>query len=342
MKTFKDRCGLTGDLDIDVISEKYSIIESCLDAVNEEVKSNIVFSTLSRHTHSSFYELLDSVKDMLYKLASHVLSLLNNSYINQVKLLSKYREIVIPKVKQDGRPFIHKTYEYPVDRGKIVPGVISASYITKDVERLHKQILSDKVTSGEVGFFVDNLLVEFGRNVTGYIIDPYDIANTVKRNITESYRGRESDVMITEDTISSWIDSINNYNEDRKMVMELRDNINDQYLNLKSVYGKVTRRPKQYIENSAEHLLYPERDYLIASEKARFSDIHVEMMRLFNGYIKVYQEAFKTKLSLMEDKINDQRNTINEIFIRTGIFAKLAKEKVQDSRVISYNPKLMT
>ena len=54
----------------------------------------------------------------------------------------------------------------------------------------------------------------------------------------------------------------------------------------------------------------------------------MEMMRLFNGYIAIYQSAFDTKLQCLNEKIESNKAMITEIITRTGVFAAINTKAV--------------
>ena len=284
-----------------------------------------------------FYEILENVKETLLKFIQKVLSVLNNYYLNNVKLLEKYREIILDRLTKVKDPIKHETFEYPEVRD--YPHAIrTTSGVEKDIIKLHDDIRSKNLTSEKVRSYIDRLLQSFGKEVLETTPDPYDLRSSTKRIVEKRIRGKSVTVTIDRYTLDKYIEQITTYKRDKDDIIRVRKNLIDDYNLLKKTYADVTKNPTGIITNRIQAIADPDKEAFMVNEYSRYAAIHVEMMRLFNGYIAIYQSAFETKLQELQNKINDNKNTIIAIITQTGLFAALNTKSTDENKPIPYNP----
>lgn len=334
---FMTQCGITNHLAVVETYEKLDIVESCIDALGSGLGEARIISTATTYTHSMFYEILENVKETLLKLVQRVLSVLNNYYLNNVKLLEKYREVILDRLDKMKEPIKHETFEYPEVRD--YPHAIrTTSGIEKDIIKLHDDIRSGNLTSEKVGSRIDKLLQFFGKEVLETAPDPFDLRSSTKKIVEKRVRGKPVTVTIDRQTLDKYIEQITTYKRDKDDIMRARKNLIDDYELLKKTYAGVTKNPTSIITNRIQAIADPDKEAFMANEYSRYAAIHVEMMRLFNGYIAIYQAAFDTKLQELQNKINDNKNTIVAIITQTGLFAALNTKSTDKNKPIPYNP----
>ena len=331
------RCGLPEDMLTPTMVSHMGVLESALLAIDEGTATKFIVTKANSYTHSTYTEFLENVKDFLVKLATHVLTLLSDYHMNNAKLLNKYQELILTHFDRIKGPLYHECYTYPNPN---IPKLVRAASVEADVMRLQK-LITQGVGPERVSFFVDEMLSRFGEEVTGYVIDPYDIPGTVKANLEENYRGVKQLIPLDRESLKEWITSLQSYKADKAEIEATRKAILSEYEVLRDVHKKATAKPPDIDkdEKLLDRMLNPERLDFVVSERSRYSDIHIQMMRLFNGYIRIYQKAYVAKLELMEERIADRRNTIIEIFQRTNLMATLSQKNPKGS-VIDFTPKL--
>lgn len=334
---FMTQCGITNHLAVIETYEKLDIIESCIDALGSGLGGASIISTATTYTHSMFYEILENVKETLLKFIQKVLSVLNNYYLNNVKLLEKYREIILDRLTKVKDPIKHETFEYPEVRD--YPHAIrTTSGVEKDIIKLHDDIRSENLTSEKVRSYIDRLLQSFGKEVLETTPDPYNLRSSTKKIVEKRIRGKSVTVTIDRYTLDKYIEQITTYKRDKDDIIRVRKNLIDDYNLLKKTYADVTKNPTGIITNRIQAIVDPDKEAFMVNEYSRYATIHVEMMRLFNGYIAIYQAAFETKLQELQNKINDNKNTIIAIITQTGLFAALNTKSTDENKPIPYNP----
>ncbi|MCM1532920.1 MAG: hypothetical protein NC114_11730, partial [Ruminococcus flavefaciens] len=214
------------------------------------------------------------------------------------------------------------TYEYPStkDYPKSLKSTVSAE---KDIIRLHDKIRTYMIPPAQVGNQVNRLLQSFGKEVLERAPDPDDLKNSTTKIVRDRIRGQKKTITITRETLGIYINEIMNYKHDKDDIMRTRKAIIDDYESLKRTYAAVTKDPESLMRSHIRDLKDPDREAFLAHEYTRYADIHMEMMRLFNGYIAIYKAAFDTKLQCLTEKIESNKAAITEVFTRTGVFAAI-------------------
>lgn len=338
-ESFLQRAGVDPRITVIATYNKADIIETCLfEAATGEGNPDWMISTATMYTHSMFYEMLENVKNVLLQLVQKVLSLINNYYLNNVNLLDKYREAILDRLGTVSEPIRQETYEYPElkDYPKLIDGSVGPE---KEIIKLTEYAASADSTSEGVAARVDRLLERFGKDVVGSEIDPYDINGSTRALVQEKIRGSKVTITIDRATLRKYIDSVSHYKKDKDEILRAKKAIIADYEALKRTYKSVTANPVKLAKNNARVIADPEREAFLIRETQRYADIHVELMRLFNGYIAIYRAAFDTKLAELDARIINNRNTITEIIMRTGLFTTLnTKNPDKNRKPIPYNP----
>ena len=336
---FVSRVSILDECTTGSIYERLDIIESAIQAIDEGVRDNRTISMTMSYTQSVYFELLENVKNALLRLAQQALSALNSYYTNNAKLCQKYRNVIAKGLEKNKVPIAHETYEYPDSKG--YPRTMRSASVEADVLRLQKSVAAGQYTSEEIAYRVDQLIEDFGRKVLDLSPDPWELKDSVQEIVTKRYRGNKTTIIIDVDTLDDWIKSITEYRKDREDITALKKDLVEDYEILKRTMASATKPDKVLPNRSPIKKAYdPEAENFYEHEHARFSDIHTEMMRLFKSYIEIYKEAFNTKLKLLDEKVNDQRNTLTEVLTRTGTLAAInAKSPIMDgNKPIPYNP----
>ena len=331
--------GLTDDIMTVKSYENAAIIEAAIGSIRTGDFDSRVIATATTYTHTMFYEILENVKESLLKLIQRVLVALNNYFLNNVKLVEKYRDVIVSSLEKSHITIKHETYEYPEAKDYPVP-IKSTISAEKDIIRLHEAITKEAITSEKVSLRIDKLLQSFGKEVLDESPDPYDLKASTEKIVRKRIRGKKVTIGVTANMLDRYLEQISTYKRDKDDILRVKKNVLDDYEALKRTYASVTKKPDNVIRTKLLTVVDPEKEAFMAAEYSRYASIHVEMMRLFNGYITIYKTAFDTKLNELSAKINDNRNTINEVITRVGFFAALnTKSTMDQKKPIPYMPK---
>ena len=318
---------------------KLDVIEVSIHAIDEGITDNRTISTAVSYTHTVYFELLDNIKNSLLKLAQQVLSALNSYYTNNAKLCQKYRNVIAKGLEREKIPILHETYAYPDSKG--YPRSIRSASVENDVVRLQRDIEGSKYTKEEIAYRIDDMIESFGKKVLDFTPDPWELNESVTDIVEKRVRGQKTTIIIDVNTLDDWIKSITEYRKDRDDIQALKKDLVDDYEVLKRTLSSATKPGKMVPGRTELQRTYdPEIEQFHDNEYARFSDIHTEVMRLFGAYITIYKTAFDTKIRLLDEKINDQRNTLTEVMTRTGTLAAInTKNPISNgNKPIPYNP----
>ena len=303
--------------------DELAVIESCECAISEDVFDTRVVSTATTYTYSMVTELLDSVKEKLLKLCSVVLSLLNNYMLNSARYIDVYGDIIEEQVGKLKEPFSYSYYEYPdsTNYPVLLSGVNS---VEGDIKKLQDAIIAGKWDSYRVEDAVDNMLINFSRKTIGGSIDPYSIRSSTEEIVTEHIRGHVIVKLLTKDDVKRFIHEFKTYRDYMNDIKRTKSNIEKEYTQIKNLYGKAIKRPAEIRSINALEAIYDREGAAFkANEQQRFSDINIQMTRLFTGFIDIYNKAFDTKLRLLQERIDMNKHIIAELMQRTTLLTTL-------------------
>lgn len=300
---------------------KIVTINACYRALEEGVDDHFVVSTARKYTHSLLVEVLETVKDNLLKFAQHILSALNNFILNNAKLVDKYRNLIIERYDKLKVPFMYKTYQYPKLKAKDYPVVIKTSTdLEKDIISLQDKIIKNNLSASDTEAEVYKMVSSFGEQVVGAAVDIYDLKGSVREAVTSKLRGREMIKKLSSSDLNGLIDELIQYKPMKDDIVRTRTNLISEYEVLKRTYTKMME-DKEADSTGIKSIKDPDFQKFQAHEYQRFMDINLHMTKLFNAYITIYSEAYNTKLSILQDKINENRTIINNLLTATGVFA---------------------
>lgn len=336
---FLSRCGLNESVATVKSYQCMDIIESAVDAMKDGIPSFSVIQTAGSYTYSLVSDLLENVKTMLLELCQRVLSALNNLQVNNVRLIQRYQEVLLHRLHTLNEPVVHKTYVYPsLDN---FPAMIKSTTIEREIIKLQDEITDPNgaPSAQKIGMKVDGIIREFTKQVIGQPVVVSSLKESVESVVRKRARGKAITVEVTEETLNSYMEQINRYKDDKAEITRLKKSINEEYQSIKSMYSSTTGDPIKLAKNTVRYNMSPEKEEFLAHEYSRYADIHVEMMRLFNGFITVYNTAYSTVLNILDEKIQDRKNFIVQMFSITGIFAALNTKGVGSyTAPIKYTP----
>ena len=315
---------------------KIDVLNHCYDCLSETTYGNFVISTTSSYTHSLFNEILDNVKNILIALYQRILSIFNNYILNNVKLMMKYEELVVERFKKLKEPIEFDYYEYP--NYKSYPHVIPSHLaIEKEIMELIEEINKHPNTVLSLDNKIDRLIRYFGDKVLGKTVDVNNIKGSTEAAVRTTIQGKKIKKVLEKDDIKKFIQDIQSYKTDKAEITETKHEIIEDYNTLKASYKSMVTKPQ---ELSSHDLLEPDVAEFNANQKVQYANIEVQLTRLFNSFIIIYQVALDTKLNILKEKIEINRWVITEILTRTTVIARLNTTDNTKSAKSSYDAKL--
>lgn len=309
--------------------DKISILNASIGTFNEGTDTHNIVSITSSYTHSLVFEILDNVKQALLSLYQRVLAALNNYILNSANLMDKYSSLIIERYNKLDEPLVYSTYTYPKKIDKDYPKQIKSSDI---IEKIND--IQDNTDTSQFQSVVDKFLVSFSKDVINGSVDPNNLKDSTRKVIRSHLQGRPTNKTLNKNDLEEFIKEIKSYREVKNEINSTKTKMLNDYEQLKRVCSS---RMKTITADRAniKAWQYPEKYELEAREYERFANVNMEMTRLLNGLITIYSESYNTKLNILQEKIDANRNVIVELISRTGLFASLnTKTKTQRKNVV--------
>ena len=295
------------------------VIETGYESINEDsANKDIVQMTLS-YTRSFILEILDNTKEALLKLYQRVLSVLNNYILNTANLADKYRNLIKERYKKLSSPMVIKTYEWSNLRNNYYPAVIhSDNELHADLEELSQKVMDQGVNSDVIDIIVEKKIISFSKAVIDGTVDSSNLKDTTKYIVTDRVRGRQVSRVLKYDELDKFIDEIKQYKVLKDDINRTKTAMLKDYEILKKTYMEsINKKESQVVDVKA--LKNPGLEQFKSYEYQRFASINMHLNRLFNAYITIYSTAFDTKLNLLKEKIDSNREILVDLMTRTSI-----------------------
>lgn len=321
---------------------KMDIIDRCYESINEATATPRVIEMTSSYTFGMVLEILDSVKTQLLSIQANILSYFNNYILNTANLADKYREMIIDRMKSLRSPIIYRTYNYQKLFDKSFPVLIKAQSpeITTKIEELQNKLIDENLGPDQQAEIIDNMIENFAYSIIGDTVDPANLRSSVTTVTQDILRGREQIRTLDSKSLSKFIDEIASYKPTKDALARTKKAIVDDYTALKAVYMSAMKK-KESASVGIESIRDPDFIRFNKAEANRFATINMNMTRLFNGYITVYQEVFNTKLAVLREKIDSNRAIIVKLLTDTGVLASLnTKNPSTQKKPFIFDPKV--
>lgn len=325
------------------VYNQLDVIDCCYEALDEGIFDSRIIDTALTYTYSSILEILENAKEYLLQLCSTVLSALNNYILNTAKYVERYREILKERVRALKEPFIYDYYEYKfTDYPNIVKA--SAGDITRRIESLQSDITTKSYTEAQIEDSVDNTLRWFTKLVLGVSADPDNLKNSVTEIVSIEIRGQKQYKGIDESTIDKFVTNIASYKDRSAIIKKTKTMIVKEYEALKSAYRNAIKTPDEVKKIDRYKAASDPGWYaFMISEQSRFKQINIQMNRLFNGFITVYESALNTKLNILKEQVDRDREILTELLTRTQLIPLINTKRLEKNRKpFEYEKKLYT
>nr|DAH19443.1 MAG TPA: hypothetical protein [Caudoviricetes sp.] len=296
------------------------LIDSCYTALSEGVNDSFVINTTKSSTYKFLDELLDRIFKFLTDLYVQVLNYMNNYFMNSARLLDKYRNIIMTRYAKDKTNLIYKTHTYPGLYDKNYPNIVSASDIQESLEAFQNQITDEFVTSDTVAEKTEMYVSKFAVDTIGARIDPFDLKVQVEKVVRKKCQGMEVVKSLSASDLDTMINEIAKYKPMKDAILATKKSMTSEYKSLKSAMLNEMRQ-KTAEKIGINNITNPDAADLVNAEYTRFAAINMSLTQMYNAFITIYNIAYTTKLKVLAEKIDENRQVINDLLVKTSVFA---------------------
>lgn len=322
--------------------EKLDILQECHDAIDEGVTDIRVVNTAMSYTYTMVMEFLENARSLLLKVCSMALSALNNFILNDAKRADKYREFLKHQLSSRKEPYRYEYYEYP-KMDKDFPSIVKSTGIDAKIKTIQKIAEEDSWTASQLSISVDEMISDFGMKVIQDGVDPYQIKDSVASCVQKQVRGNKIVKALTPDSIDEYIKEITEYKTHLNQLKRMKKMITDEYTQLKQSYKKAFDIPPDVKskQNEMDRFYDPIHYDFMKRERQRFSDMNIQMIRMMNGFITIYQTAYGTMISILRERVELNRSILNGFVLNINASSSLNKKNPdKNKKPFEYGPNL--
>lgn len=311
----------------DSIYVPMDILESCYTAIDEGVIDPSIVDIARNNSDSMVISYLDRSLYLLEKYTESLNSYLNNFILNYAKLAEKYKSVIIQMYEKSNTPITYHTYQYPKQRDKF-PRELNIKldwYRLVSEARGYADVDISQLSKDEyLNVQVDKALQEFTQSYLGKKLNVKSLENETRKHTQDTLRGVSKTIGLTPKNIN---DIINNIVDDAKSaIKELKTTkaqYQKDYKSLQSVFD--VRKPNKKISftHAISMMKKPEMYAFEREELRRFSTVNLEINRMLTGLVTVYSTAFSTKLTIIKEKIDVDRELLVKLLEVAGTFAAI-------------------
>lgn len=309
--------------------EKLDILQECYDAIDEGVTDIRVVNTAMSYTYAMVMEFLENAKALLLKVYSIALSALNNFILNDVKRANKYREFLKRQLSTRKEPYRYEYYEYPKIDNEF-PAIIKSSEIDNKIKTIQKIAKEDSWNASQLSISVDEMIIDFGTKVLHDGIDPYQLKDSVKSCVQKQVRGNKITKSLTPETIDEYIEEITEYKPHLNQLKRMKKMIVEEYTQLKQSYKKAFDIPPEVKskQNEMDRFYDPVQYDFMKRERQRFNDMNVQMIRMMNGFISIYQTTYNVMINILRERVELNRSVLNSFVLNINASSSLNKQNL--------------
>ena len=317
---------------------KIDVLESSYKGLMEGVTDDFLVTATTTYSQSLITEMIENVKNTLLAFYQKVLSALNNFILNIANLADKYRELIKKRFNKLDKPFTYSSYTYYRLFDKDYPDIdLTRSDFVNAVEKLRTDIKAKNLPGELVEIEVNKIIDTFSRRAINDSVSPVSVRDSAHVILEKAIRGVPVIKTLEYKDIDKFCDEIKNAGPMKKELTNTKNAIMKTYNEMKKSYASAIRYDLQ-AEGTIKDLKNPGFETMRSIEYQRFAKINLEINRLFNACITIYNEAFNMKLQVMQDKIDENRSIIVDLLTRTGIMAAIyTKAPKKANKPIDYD-----
>lgn len=296
------------------------VIDSCYTALYEGVSDSFVVNTTTSTTYKFLDELLDRIYKTLQSIYVQVLNYMNNYFMNSARLLDKYRNIILDRYTKLKSPILYKTHQYTGLYDKSYPNVVHPSDIQHYLESYQTDVTDYFTTPETVADDTAVYVSKFAVDTIGKPINNFDIKTQVEAIVRKKCQGMEIVKALNAADLDKFINEIVKYKDLKNAIIATKNSMTAEYKALKSA---MMAQMKQQLSQkyNINDISNPDAADLKNAEYNRFAAINTQLSQMYNSFIIIYNVAYSTKLKVLSEKIDENRQVINDLLAQTSVFA---------------------
>lgn len=299
------------------------ILESCYVAIDEGVTDPSIVDIARNNSTSMVMNILDRSYYILEKYYQSFTNYLNNFILNYAKLAEKYRTVIIEMCARTTDTIIYNTYTYPKQKDKYPKPMNINSKLFQFIEEAQNPELIELKEDDFLKVKVNNILQDFTQSYLGKKLKVEDLDNETRKHTNDTLRGVSKTIGVTSSNVGTIIDNIvENAKNTLKELKAVKAQYTKDYKMFQNVIeGHKTKRVP--FITTLGIMTKPESHEFEINELRRFSNINLELNRLSVGFVTVYSSVYSTKLNIMKEHIDIDRELLVRLLQITGSFAAI-------------------
>lgn len=323
----------------DKVFKAMDILESCYAAIDEGINDRTLVDIARNNATSMILGTLDRSLVILNTAHDSLTAYINNYILNYAKLVEKYRSTIIQMYERITKPIIYRTFQYPFIKGYYpvavnldphkYPNLMGLPADWSNFITHAKDFASDnEYEREEVRVYfpiqVDKIIEEYSKDTIGDKVRPNNIEADTKLIVQSKLRGSPKTVALTQRNLNDIINSI--IAESKEMLKDVKATKPAFTKDNKTLHTLIERYPnngKVSIRQSIKMLKYPDEYQEERAELYRFSDINLELNRLFSGLVSMYTNTYATKMQVIRERIDTSREVLVGLLQAAGAFSAI-------------------
>lgn len=313
---------------------KHEVITECFISIDEGFDNPEYLNEASSNISAMIYEILESVKNALLQMYESLIRLFEGYILNNIYLIKKYKEKILDIPNERIETITYTTYQYPK-----LTNLPNKVYIP-EMSQSEKNALVTTALSGNVSelktWVDDELTVIANQMLDSSSINVKDIFESATNECYKQMRGKEIINRLNKNLLEKLLDEIIQYKELKDQIVNTRREILNYYEDMK-VSIKNTFDIKVISGNKIRAYNNPEQSDLTNAQINKLSSYTIEYNRLYNGIITLYNTAFNTKLEILRERVELNRNVVSELLKSASVLNNLSVNK-NSPKTIGLNP----
>ena len=297
-----------------------NLIDSCYTALSEGSGDSFVVTTAISSSNKFLLELLDKIYNALMDIYIRILNYLNNYFMNSARMADKYRKLIIDRYSKLDTPILYKSHLYPSLYDKNYPNIIPTSELIDDLTSFQNKIFTNNMSSDSIKDEIEFRVSSFAVDSIGSTIDMYSLQTQVEDIVRKKIQGMETLKKLNQSDLNKLIDELNQYKDMKNAINATKKSVESEYKALKSAMMSHMREKISQV-SSINDINHPDAEALKNAEYNRFANINTAVSQMYSAFISIYNIAFTTKFKCLREKIDENRTIINDLLIKTSIFA---------------------
>ena len=303
------------------------MIQTCYDALDEGVVDQNLVTITRNNTLSLALSFLDTSYKKLCEIYDIFTSHLNNYILNYAKLAEKYKSLITDMYSKINEPITYNTFTYPKLKEQLPKPISNNANWYNFIREAQLFGTDDANEQKDVSVYfnvkVDNMLQEFTRDTLGQKLDTKKLTEETKTLINVKMKGPTKTIGITQRNVGSLIDGFTTTaKEVQKEIKATKTCFAKDYKTLQELLS-LYQKKKVPVVTSISMIRDPEKYDFELQEMKRFSNINMEMSRLYTGLVSVYNVSYTKKYEVLRERVELDRVVLVALLQAAGSFAAI-------------------